>query len=84
MRFDYTGIITSAPDTGDPVAVFRLEIRIKVHGPNGTDTYRALVDTGADDTMFPASVSTPKEGVLRTGREPGAARSRAENAPRGR
>jgi predicted aspartyl protease len=57
MRFDYSGIITSAPDTGDPVAVFRPEIRIVVHGPNGAETYRALVDTGADDTILPESVA---------------------------
>ncbi len=56
MRFEYTGIIASAPDTGDAVAVFRPEVRIMVHGPKGQAVYRALVDTGSDNTIFPARV----------------------------
>jgi len=57
MRFEYTGIISSAPDTGDAIAVFRPEVRIIVHGPKGHAIFRALVDTGSDNTIFPARVA---------------------------
>ena len=57
MRFDYTGIISSAPDTGDAIVTFRPEVRITVHGPNGSGDFLALVDTGADNTILPESVA---------------------------
>ena len=57
MRFDYSGLISLAADTGDAVAVFRPEVSIRVHGPNGSDVFDALVDTGADNTILPESVA---------------------------
>ena len=57
MRFDYTGIISSAADTGDPTVIFRPEIRIMVHGPKGSREVLALVDTGSDDTVLSERVA---------------------------
>lgn len=57
MKFDYACIISAAVDTGEPVAVFRPEITIRLHGPNGSDDLDALVDTGADNTIFPESIA---------------------------
>jgi hypothetical protein len=57
MRFDYASSISAAADTGEPIAVFRPEIRITLHGPNGVEDIDALVDTGADNTILPESVA---------------------------
>lgn len=57
MRFDYTGLISAAPDTGEAIVVFRPEVRIRLHGPNGSEDFLALVDTGADNTILPESVA---------------------------
>jgi hypothetical protein len=70
MRFDYTGIISSAPDTGDPVVIFRPEVRIRVHGPIGSGDFLALVDTGADNTILPQSIAQSLGIPLVHGRGP--------------
>jgi hypothetical protein len=57
MRFEYACIISAAADTGEPLAVFRPEVEILVHGPNGSKVLQALVDTGSDNTVFPAYVA---------------------------
>lgn len=57
MRFAYTGIISSAADTGEFIAIFRPEVRIVVHGLRGAREVRALVDTGADNTILPESAA---------------------------
>jgi hypothetical protein len=57
MRFDYTGIISSAADTGEYMVIFRPEVRVLVHGPRGAREVRALVDTGADNTILPGSAA---------------------------
>ncbi len=57
MRFDYTGVISASADTGDPIVIFRPEVRIRVHGPNGSGDFLALEDTGADNTILPESVA---------------------------
>jgi hypothetical protein len=57
MRFDYTTILSAAPDTGDPIVIFRPEIDLIVHGPNGSADFLALVDSGADNTIFPELVA---------------------------
>jgi len=59
MRFDYTGVISASADTGDPIVIFRPEVRIRVHGPAGSGDFLALVDTGADNTILPESVARP-------------------------
>jgi len=57
MKFDYTGLISSAPDTGEGIVIFRPEVRIRLHGPNGSEDFLGLVDTGADNTILPESVA---------------------------
>jgi hypothetical protein len=57
MKFDYTGVISSSPDTGDAVVLFRPEVRIRLRGPHGSGDFLALVDTGADNTILPESVA---------------------------
>ena len=53
MKFEYTGIISSSPDTGDHIVIFRPEIRIAVHGPTGSSDFLALVDTGTTTRYCP-------------------------------
>lgn len=57
MRFDYTTILSIASDTGEPIVIFRPEIRFRIHGPNGAGDFLALVDTGADNTILPESIA---------------------------
>ena len=57
MKFAYTGIISSAADTGEFMVIFRPEVQFLIHGPRGTREIRALVDTGADNTILPASAA---------------------------
>ncbi len=57
MKFPYSGFISRAPDTGDEVVIFRPEIPLRLHGVNGFAAYLALVDTGADNSMFPLSIA---------------------------
>ena len=57
MRFSYTGLISLAPDTGEPTAIFRPEIPITLYGPLGSRGILALVDTGADNTIFPEAAA---------------------------
>jgi hypothetical protein len=57
MRFDYTCIISTAADSADFVTIFRPEIEIRLHGPLGSKVFDALVDTGSDNTIFPASAA---------------------------
>ena len=57
MRFEYTGIISSAADTGEPAVIFRPEIEITIHGPKGAREVLALVDTGSDDTVLSERVA---------------------------
>jgi len=57
MRFSYTGLISLAPDTGEPTAIFRPEIPITIYGPLGSREIVALVDTGADNTILPEAAA---------------------------
>ena len=72
MRFDYTTILSLAPDTGDPMVIFRPEINLRVHGPNGSADLLALVDTGSDNTIFPESVARTLGIRTTAGRGPAA------------
>ena len=72
MRFDYTAIVSSSPDTGDHVVIFRPEIRIKVHGSKGSCDFLALVDTGADNTILPESIANDLGIPLIAGKGPAA------------
>ncbi len=57
MRFDYACNISAVTDSGDFLTVFRPEIQIRIHGPLGSKLFDALVDTGSDNTIFPASAA---------------------------
>jgi len=72
MRFDYTAIVSSSPDTGEPVVIFRPEVRIKVHGSKGSGDFLALVDTGADNTILPESIARDLGISLIAGKGPAA------------
>jgi hypothetical protein len=72
MRFDYTAIISSAPDSGEPIVVFRPEVRVVVRGPNGSGDFVALVDTGADNTIMPNSIARTLGIPLIAGKGPAA------------
>jgi hypothetical protein len=52
MKFDYSGVISSAADTGELSVIFRPEVSIRVYGPKGSREVLALVDTGSDDTVL--------------------------------
>jgi hypothetical protein len=72
MRFNYTTIISSSPDTGEPVVIFRPEVRITVHGPRSSGDFLALVDTGADNTILPESIAHDLGISLTAGKGPAA------------
>ena len=57
MKFYYQPTVTLSPETGEPALVLRPEISIRVIGPTGGGVFRALVDTGADNTILPMSVA---------------------------
>jgi hypothetical protein len=57
MRFSYTLNLAPSIDTGDEIVLLRPEIPIRVYGPAGTADMLALVDTGADNSIFPLSVA---------------------------
>ena len=79
MRFDYTGIISSAADTGDPAVIFRPEIEITIHGPKGSREVLALVDTGSDDTVLSERVARDLGIPLRAERDRPPASSAAKS-----
>ncbi|MBN2577551.1 MAG: hypothetical protein JXB10_00985 [Pirellulales bacterium] len=70
MRFDYTTILSLAPDTGEPIVIFRPEIRITVHGPQRSADFIALVDTGADNIIMPESIARDLNIPLIAGKGP--------------
>jgi predicted aspartyl protease len=72
MRFDYTAILSSALDTGDPIVIFCPEVPLRIHGPSGSRDFVALVDTGADNTILPTSIARDLSIPLIAGRGPGA------------
>ncbi|MBX3412718.1 MAG: aspartyl protease family protein [Pirellulales bacterium] len=57
MIFNYTTIISTAPEDGEPMLIMRPEIFITIHGATRSHRYLGLVDTGADFTVFPESVA---------------------------
>jgi hypothetical protein len=72
MRFNYTTILSAAPDTGELAVIFRPEVRIAVHGSKGSCDFIALVDTGADNTIFPESIARDLGIPLVAGKGPAA------------
>ena len=57
MIFQYTAILSPAPDSGEEVIIFRPEVPLCIHGPSGSANYMALVDTGADNTILPLAIA---------------------------
>jgi len=72
MKFNYSAVISCAPDTGEHVVIFRPEVRIRVRGPKGVDEYLALVDTGTDNTILPESLAHDLGIRLTVGKGPAA------------
>jgi hypothetical protein len=61
MKFEYNAILSLAPDTGEPMVIFRPEVRLRIHGANGSEEFLALLDTGADNTILPESIARDLE-----------------------
>ncbi|MEX2316243.1 MAG: hypothetical protein WD669_03760 [Pirellulales bacterium] len=57
MEFSYAGFISAALDTGEKILIFRPEVSIRVIGTDVVRVYDALVDTGADNIIFPLSIA---------------------------
>ncbi len=57
MRFRYRSVISMDSVTGAQLLLMRPEIPITVVGSRGCVTYSALVDTGADNVVFPRSIA---------------------------
>jgi hypothetical protein len=57
MRFPYTLSVARSIDTGKQIVLLRPEIPIRVYGPAGAAELLALVDTGADNSVFPLSIA---------------------------
>ena len=72
MRFPYSLNISPAIDTGEEVVLLRPEVPLRVHGPNGVTRVNALVDTGADNCIFPVSIAHLLGITINKGVGPGA------------
>lgn len=57
MRFPYSVNLVPSIDSGDEIVLLRPEIPLRVHGPNGAASVYALVDSGADNCIFPLSMA---------------------------
>lgn len=53
MLFPYSVTISEDPSSGDYFVFRRPELPIRLIGPRGSEDLVALVDTGADRTIFP-------------------------------
>jgi predicted aspartyl protease len=70
MIFYYRPAVALAPETGEPTLIFRPEMPIRIFGPRGAGHYRALVDTGADNTILPKRIADDLGIVLSDGSGP--------------
>lgn len=57
MKFLYQPVLTIDPVSGDGLLAGRPEVVLTVHGERAARSYRALVDTGADRSVFPRSMA---------------------------
>jgi hypothetical protein len=53
MRFDYVAYQVTPSITNPNGIAYRPEVTLRLHGPNGSITMAALVDTGADEVFIP-------------------------------
>ena len=57
MRFRYAAYEVDPSPTVPSGVLYRPEVTIEVIGPRRIETIQALVDTGSDETVFPASLA---------------------------
>jgi len=57
MRFLYTSYEVDPSPTNPKGVLHRPEVTISIGGPRRSETIQALVDTGSDETVFPASLA---------------------------
>ena len=57
MRFGYSSYEVDPSPTVPDGILYRPEVTIDVIGPTRHETIQALVDTGSDETVFPASLA---------------------------
>lgn len=57
MRFRYASYEVDPSPTLPSGVLYRPEVTIDVIGPRRMETIQALVDTGSDETVFPASLA---------------------------
>lgn len=57
MKFSYREYVSIFPGTKDYRLILRPVITIRVVGPNADARWDALVDSGADETLFPLSLA---------------------------
>jgi len=70
VKFPFSSIISVEPRTGEFLLFRRPEIPVTIRGRNGSATYLGLVDTGSDNTIFPASVANYLGIDIETTRQP--------------
>lgn len=58
MKWPYLEHVSIDPISGEPQIALRPEVFITLRGPAGSRRYQALVDTGADYTIFPSAAAT--------------------------
>jgi hypothetical protein len=57
MRFGYTYYEVNPSATTPAGVLYRPEVIVEVIGPKSVESVQALVDTGSDETIFPAYVA---------------------------
>ena len=57
MKFAYREYVSAFPGTNDYRLILRPVITIRVVGPKSDARWDALVDSGADETLFPLSLA---------------------------
>lgn len=71
MKFPYSISIAPSVESGDAIVMLRPEVLLRLHGPRGHFDIMALVDTGADNSIFPLSVAHHLGITPMVGRGPG-------------
>jgi hypothetical protein len=72
MRFQYTLNVVPSIETGEEIVLLRPEIPLRLYGPAGHIDLIALVDTGADNSIFPMSIARELGIETKFGGGPGA------------
>lgn len=72
MNFLYEAFVTLEPETGEPNMILRPIIPVRIFGQSAFGHYAALVDTGADNTIFPKRIADDLGIELQAGLGPDA------------